>query len=365
MKVVLDSNIIIADFWLKSTNFKILFENQNKGNIELLLPEIVLDEVLNKYSKRLSKSKSDIDSELKKFQGLTKEKLNSNLTNELIDSSVERYRTHLQNVILKNKIKVLPYPKTDHKFLANKAILKLKPFNATEKGYRDCLIWENIKTLLTEEEMVLALPELVFISNNYKDFATPEFELHPNLISELENEDFNSESVKIYSNLNEFNERKGKLFFSQADSFKNKLLENKDFQTNIIDSLNTFLHDNFVGSELYSYCSDDAEDYSEPTVRSIYEDYDIEILDVKKFRANEYILDITFDVESEIDFFIEKSEYWSMEDNKRISIQDSDWNRHVMWASSTEPIKLSMTIIVDTNMDVTSCQINKASRNYS
>jgi len=35
MKVVLDSNIIIADFWLESTNFKLLFESAKKEDIKI------------------------------------------------------------------------------------------------------------------------------------------------------------------------------------------------------------------------------------------------------------------------------------------------------------------------------------------
>lgn len=366
MKVVLDSNILIADFWLESTNFKVLFESQKNGDIEILIPEIVLDEVSNKYSQRLLKSKEDIDSELNKFKRISREKIQSLITEELVDSSVLKYKKHLKKVVATNEIKVLPYPKTSHKFLVNKAMLNLKPFNATEKGYRDSLIWENIKKLLTEEEMVSALPELVFITNNYKDFATPEYELHNDLIKELENEDFNPEAVKVYPSLSEYNEKQGKLFFSQAQSFKKKLIDGNIYNFDLLSITNKYLFDNFVGTELYLYESDIDEDSSEPTVSGINENYDIEIIDVKKLNATEYLVDIEFNVESEIDFFIEKSEYWSMADNKRgISIQDPDWNRHVMWASSTELVHLSMSVILDVNMNVVSCQIDKVNRNYS
>jgi predicted nucleic acid-binding protein len=85
MKVVLDSNIIIADFWLESTNFKLLFESAIKGDVKIYIPEVVLDEVVNKYSKRLEDSKRKIDSELKTFKKLSREEENNPIDRNLIE----------------------------------------------------------------------------------------------------------------------------------------------------------------------------------------------------------------------------------------------------------------------------------------
>jgi hypothetical protein len=78
---------------------------------------------------------------------------------------------------------------------------------------------------LTESESAISQPELVFVSNNYKDFATNEYELHPDLISELEDEDFDSKSVIVYPSLSEFNDKQTKLFFAQSKSFEKKLIQ--------------------------------------------------------------------------------------------------------------------------------------------
>ncbi|HWY36561.1 MAG TPA: PIN domain-containing protein, partial [Nitrosopumilaceae archaeon] len=61
MKVVLDSNIIIADFWMRSTGFKILFEKAKKGEIELYIPQVVIDEVTNKFCQQVVQWKVDIE----------------------------------------------------------------------------------------------------------------------------------------------------------------------------------------------------------------------------------------------------------------------------------------------------------------
>lgn len=369
MKVVLDSNIVIADLWMKSNSFKILFESARQGKIGIFIPEVVVDEIFNKYDHRLQKSKTDIESEITTYNKLTHGKKKSGITDTDIQRATDEYKAYFNEVISENNIKILSYPDTEHKFLAKKAMLKLKPFNSNEKGYRDCLIWENIKNLLTEEEAVIALPELVFLSNNHKDFATSENELHPDLISELEKELFDTKSVKIYPSLNEFNDKQVLLFFEQASTFEAKLRKGELDSINLNDISSAYLFENFIGSELYYSDFESSEipdESSEPTVNSINENYEVKIVSVRKFNANEFIVDIEFNVETEIDFFVDKHDYWGLgEDKKGISINDSDWNSHVMWANSMIDIPLSMTIIIDSNLEVESCQINKINENYA
>ncbi len=365
MKVVLDSNIIIADFWLESTNFKVLFESAKKGDIIIYIPEIVLDEIIHKYYQRLEQSQQKIDSELQTFNKLSRMEIENPLLKEGIDKSLSEYQKHISQVIKENSIVILKYPNTEHKFLASKALNSLKPFNSNEKGYRDSLIWENIKTLLTDFESAITQPELVFISNNYKDFATIEYELHPDLIAELENEDFDPKSVMVYPKLSEFNDKQAKLFFAQSENFEKKLKKNEFWDFNLKTEIISYLYKNYVGSELLQYDIELEYDSSEPTVRGIYEDFEIEITSVKKLNATEYLVDIAFEVKSEIDFFIDKHDYWSMDDDKYISIEDADWNEWVMWATTELLVHLTMSIIIDNNLIVKSCQINKINKNYA
>ncbi|MGV8090752.1 MAG: PIN domain-containing protein [Mangrovibacterium sp.] len=365
MKVVLDSNIIIADFWLESTNFKVLFESARNGHIKIYIPEIVLDEVINKYVHRLEESKNKIDSELKTYKKLSRVRIKNPLTKTNIDKSVSDYKKHLSKIVKENSINVVKYPETKHKFLAHKAMNKSKPFNSNEKGYRDCLIWENVKTLLTDYESAVSQPELVFISNNYKDFATSEYELHADLISELENEDFDSKSVIVYPQLSEFNDKQTKLFFEQSESFEKKLKENKFWNLDLRSEITEYLYKNYVDSELYRFDLDSDNDSSESTVKGFYEDFKMEIREVKKLSATEYLVDIDIDVITEIDLFIDKRDYWAMDDKSNILIQDPDWNDWVMWASTEELVNLKMALIINDELKINSCQIDQINKNYA
>jgi hypothetical protein len=113
------------------------------------------------------------------------------------------------------------------------------------------------------------------------------------------------------------------------------------------------------------YDVDVPEDYSEPTVRSISEDYNVEIESVKKLNNNQFIIDVSFEVESEIDFFIDRYEYYHLEEKDNISIQDQNWNKWVMWATTLIKVPLSMTIIIDNNLEIINSQIDKVNENYT
>lgn len=361
MKVVLDSNIIIADFWLKSTNFKIFFESAKKGFIKIYIPEIVLDEVFNKFHNRLIESKRIINSELNTFKKLSKKDLNKPINETTIKQSVDAYKKHLAQIVKDYSIEVLKYPRTKHKYVAHKAMHKLKPFNANEKGYRDCLIWENVKTLLTDYESTVSIPELVFISNNYKDFATSEYELHHNLIEELEDEDFDPRSVIVYPQLSEFNDKQTKLFFEQSESFERKLKENRFFNFDLKSEITNYLYSNYIGSDLYQLDMDSRE----PSVKSFYEDFDMDIISVKKMSATKYLIDIVIDVNTEIDFLIDKKEYLSIDNMSSILIQYPNWDERSSLASTEEKINLKISMIINDDLKIDSCQIDQINKNYA
>jgi len=49
MKVALDTNILVQDFWLDSPHLKVLLNELNVIPATLHIPEIVIDETVNKY----------------------------------------------------------------------------------------------------------------------------------------------------------------------------------------------------------------------------------------------------------------------------------------------------------------------------
>jgi len=363
MKVVLDSNIIIADFWMQSPNFKILFENSKKDEIELFIPQVVVDEVLNKFNQRIEKFKSDINGELTKFEKLSDSITGFSITEDSIKKSNIKYRKHLDKIIKTNGITIIDYPNTSHEFLAKKAMLSLKPFNANEKGYRGCLIWENIKSLVSSNDVEIpATPEAVFITNNYKDF-TIEDKLHDDLILELDNQNLNSDSVIIYASLKDFNDKVTKLSFSQASIFEGKLKNNEFWDFKLKSIVDDYLFKHFIGSDISNYHSIAPYANDKPTVSAISEDFKIDSISVRKLNSKEYIVDVQFKVETEIDYFIDKSDFWSADDID-VSLVDSDWNDHVVMVSRMMDLPVEMTLIINSNLECTSIEISKIDNSY-
>jgi predicted nucleic acid-binding protein len=365
MKIVIDSNIIIADYWMESTNFKLLFENQRNGEIQIFFPEVVIDEVLNKFRNRLEKSKSQIESEFRTFSKLSKIDTKNPISGYFIEKAYNDYQNYLNQLIDEKKISILKYPTTEHKYLSKKAIKKRKPFNSNGKGYRDSLIWENIKSLSKNYRDVKSEPDIIFISNNNTDFASKGNEFHEDLVRELSDENIDNRKLKLYLNLSEFNDKIAKLFLKQSVSFSEKLHSDNDKDFDLKRFINNYLRNNFVGEDIYSLGFHRYEEYNEPTVSSFSEDFDLENISIRKLNLDSFLVDVTLDLEIEIDMFLNKNDHYHMDNYRGISVIDSDWNKYVTWVASTENIKLYLSIIIENSLHIVSCQIIRINDNYA
>lgn len=364
MKIILDTNAIVSNFRMDSPNFQVLLENSKNGKDQIYIPQIVLDEVINKYGQRINAIKSTTEREINIYNQLTKGTKKRIISKSDIDTDIKKYSEYVEQLINESKIIKLPYPKTPHEIIAKRAMHKKKPFNSNGAGYRDNLIWENIKELLTQDQEVLILPELIFITNNYKDFATKEFELHPDLINELENEYYNSESIQIFSKLGEYIDKEAKVHLEQEKKIESKLKNNEldDLNLNYITS--RYLFDNFINYELNSDEIELRWEFENPSISSISEDYEINDISVKKLSDTKILVDLSFDLEVYLDVFIYKMDYWGMDDEEKPSISDSDWNDHYMLGQIESVLNLSMSLIIDNQMEVLSCQVNRINKDY-
>lgn len=359
MKVLLDSNIIIADFRMASPSFAILLSSSSKGEIDLYIPELVIDEVLNKFRQRLEKSAADVNSEIEKFNKLGKTIVKSPLTAEKVNETCESYELKLKEIISDNNVIILSYPETSHKFLAQKAMQTKKPFTVNEKGYRDCLIWENVKSLVSREETEIILsPEVAFISANHKDFLYDGGKLHQDLAVELNNEGLRVDSIGIYEKLHGFNEIFTKIYLEHASQVEERL-KNKDFwDAKVKSKIDEFLEEVLIGEELGSWSKDMSDVTDMPTVEEINDiSYNLEDLVVKKLSGTEYIIDVNTDMQLGVEVFIDKHDYYSS-NHKDYRILDFDWNDHVLRAWQTVQVTLTLSIMVNNNLDCMAMEIN-------
>lgn len=363
MKVVLDSNILIADFWLESISSKMLLENSKNGKIALHIPKVVVDETCNKFRSRIKSHSNNILKEVKSFEKLSKTNTSITITDDIENKIIEDYVLFLEKTIKDNNITIIDYPNTPHEYLAKKAMLKKKPFNENEKGYRDNLIWENIKSLVSKEDVEIpATPEIIFITQNHKDF-TENHILHADLIEDLESQSLNSESIEIVESLTQFKDKFLNYYYTQSETFKKKLIENDFWDFSLIPKINEFISEKLEDNYIDNYYSFAPMANDTPTVNYVNDEFEIKELEVKKINSNEYLVDLKIDVDIDIDYYVDKSDYWSSNETT-FSVTDLDWNDHVVAVSDLVNISLEISLIISNELEVENIEIIKINDNY-
>lgn len=164
-EVYIDTNIIVSDFYMRSSKFRFLFEFSKKIAFDILIPEIVFDEVINKYSEMFEKQILVYDKSIAQLKPFLYGRGIDFLTFD-IAMQVDSYKDFLSDLVKTGKIKLIPYPKTAHKSIVLHELSGKKPFKDNGAGYRDMLIIESIF-----EKFKIPEESIIFISNNSRDFG--------------------------------------------------------------------------------------------------------------------------------------------------------------------------------------------------
>jgi predicted nucleic acid-binding protein len=194
MKVTLDTNILVQDFWFESPQSKIFFDELNIIPATLHIPEIVIDETVNKYREFLTEKileQKKINSELSKL--LNAETINSSIDIKL---ATDKYKEFILDKFNKVNAQILPYPQIEHKDVVKRILERHRPFKKGDAGYRDFLIWQTIRKL-----EIWGTEEIVFITNNTKDFGESGF-----LSDEFVDKPTGNKNFKISVAISKFND---------------------------------------------------------------------------------------------------------------------------------------------------------------
>lgn len=358
MKVVIDTNVIFSDFNMESPAFTILFKGALKGNIEICIPEVVRDEVFNKYRQQLESAKTKLEKELETFNKLAYTELQFAIETDKIDTACRLYEERFERLVSEGKLRVIPYPEPKHHKLAKKAILAKKPFNSNEKGYRDALIWENILSLISDEEKeIVPLLEVIFITTNKNDFLDEKGNLHGDLIEELEVEGLKTDSINVLQSIQDFNQSFSKLFFEPIKKFRDKLQNDEFWNFKLKDIVDEHLFAELPGEELPNWEDLNIPANSAPTIETIDDGYKFDRIDVKKLSVDEYVIDVYFKLGMDVDFFVDKT-YNRKEEKSDYYVLDFDWNDHVIHGGKTIDRPMFVTLIINSGFECLSIEIN-------
>lgn len=351
MKVILDTNIIFSDFHLKGARIKNLCESVKSTGDTVYIPEVVVDESINKYREKTRECKLKIDRGISDFKRLTGKDVEDNpISDEFILKESEKYARSFRKQLQELGIKIIPYPSISHQELVKRDLARKKPFQETGKGYRDALIWESVKSICEKSLSLFENPKIIFVNKNHKDFCE-EGLLHPDLKEDLVNNGINEDYVRVIEDID--------IFIKEYIKPKQKILKNIQEELNANKQYNGIYLNTEINNRITEFLLHREFDYEESPFRQEFENPSVvginepsfTVMEVRQISEEEFFVEVKIDVDCEFNFFIFKSDAMCMDEDELPYIWDSDWNKHYMAASKTIPIKLKVTLIVNSSFE--------------
>ena len=200
MHIVLDSNIIIAEKFGLSPQFRELISTLTLTRHTVYLPRPVIEEVVNEFLQIFDEGVNEIT----KGSRILSRRLAIDVQVES-ESFPDKYE---QSTSLRHRLEgnfdnslcvVVEYPDTPLAELGMRAISRRKPFKQNGAGLIDSIIWETTLKLAKELD-----GPIVLLSNNSRDFGDEKRDLHADLKKELTDRGLSANKVVLIGSLADF-----------------------------------------------------------------------------------------------------------------------------------------------------------------
>lgn len=149
--VVLDTNEVGVHRPLASAGHRLLIEAARAGTIRLVVPQLVIDEVVNKWRENLEDAverRAKAERQLVALQAITPAKQAPILDSEELAHAV---RNQLVELLASVDADMPDLPAVKHEELVARSLRRRQPFDSKgHNGYRDTLLWETVLELLRE-----------------------------------------------------------------------------------------------------------------------------------------------------------------------------------------------------------------------
>lgn len=354
MKIVLDTNIIHQDYKLSGQRILKLYEASKRLGYELVIPEVVVDEVVNQYRRDLEAAHGIFVKGLSQLRKLAEQKNKFNFeASDFIDEQCGTFQTAYLQRIKELGIEILPYPQVAHKVMVAKDLKRIRPFKEDSKGYRDALIWETVKENLIPSKKLFNECQIILLSENTKDFGDGS-KLHADLEKELEDIGFTWEVVELVSNVDAFFKERIDTEFEELSAIQQKL--QKEFKYNRVDLkeiIEEALYNEYVVNGAFDNGYDpDGDDVS--LFPSAFENPDIQDISVNEITVSavKKLTDQTVLVQCNVtstasgDAYVYKADYYLFDEDNLPTVLDSDWNKHYMLVAVEVGVTSEVTLHV-------------------
>src|SRR3989344_452701 len=220
MYVVLDTNVIIKDYYFKSKRFETLFNYLSKTPHKMVLPQIVLDELRSNHRQDVAKLSEDF---LKIADNARQILGRDDAENKLDVNEEERlYASFLKSFLQEKPVKIIKHDDSHYKKIIERGVRRTAPFKLgkPDYGFKDAIVWETIKDMLNDS----AYGTVAFISKNTDQFANiAKDDLHPDLKKETKE---CPGKILYFNNLEAFLEKYGNRFEHITHSIVDEALQN-------------------------------------------------------------------------------------------------------------------------------------------
>ena len=200
--VIPDTNILYSDPFLEKPLVKTIIAAEERADLRLMIPAVVVDELRNKVVERLEKATSDgkkVGREFVNLSGLTEHEIKFHINNREQKAVLDRFEQRVEELAQEGRI--LDYPIISPEQLAQRSIRRQRPFQDKDRGMRDTLAWLNIKEYLRSNPG--SDTKMLLVSSDDKAFfESGKDELHESLKKELDDERIPRDSVIVRRDLN-------------------------------------------------------------------------------------------------------------------------------------------------------------------
>lgn len=350
MKIIIDTNIIHKDFFLGNAQIISLCETAKICGIKVLVPQVVIDEVVNHYREKIDEANKDFEktkSSLSFFY--PNESVGDYFSSAKTDQLLKDYRNTLIKRLAELGIELIPYPKVLHEDLVKRDLARRKPFQESGKGYRDALIWESV---LNKIEKTNNNPDIVFINKNTKDFFEKD-RLHPDLVADIENKGLSPQSLEVHTDISKVIEKHIKPRQASLDSLKTKYagkdcIGTIDINSYIIDKIACYIPDGSIDN--IPYFQSGMGRYMENVDIYGISDLTCKITDIRLLNDNQIIVDVDSTILLDYFAYLHKYDSYLFDDKNMPNIVDYNLNRHYMEVQDSIKLPIKISLIVDKDL---------------
>lgn len=182
MNIIIDTNILRADFLFQSEEYKLFSEFIKRSKSNLVLLRVVFEESCYLYKKEIEMKKKNFQKALSDILYFGNDNSRYSITHSLGNIN-PNYERHLYDIFLYHW-EIIGYEEVDISELIRRSIHRVRPFSNKGEGFRDATIWLSIINFLKKEKNNTS----VFISNDKKAFSDGDNQgLHATLKNDLAN----------------------------------------------------------------------------------------------------------------------------------------------------------------------------------